>query len=328
MNRTSGRRDDGLSEGRPSGSYDDDAPPANEHTRLLPNRLDGDAPSHFLSPDDPAVTPYNLFAVRFTRYLTVFFALITLLWWVLQLVSMFITPPGLFTRGSGFFGFSYASVALATLIVTLMFFAAPSRAARVTSAVMSALLLANVIIILAVQKTRHEEAWTGIASVTWAFLVSVWALVSDQTVKWGKKEEEERLTGRPESRRTLLEWTQVLFATIGFAVLTVIVLLLTLALVLRALDAKVAPPGEMYWVDGDKYQIHLYCHGNETDSGGNKLPTVLFEGGEDPVEDGLWQFADNAVRNGSFSRYCFADRQHDRATQHRHHSRPAKLQRL
>ncbi|ROV97633.1 hypothetical protein VSDG_04668 [Cytospora chrysosperma] len=308
MNRTSGRRDDGPSEGRPSGSYDDDASSANEHTRLLPNRLDGDAPSHFLSPDDPAVTPYNLFAVRFTRYLTVFFALITLLWWVLQLVSMFITPPGLFTRGSGFFGFSYASVALATLIVTLMFFAAPSRAARVTSAVMSALLLANVIIILAVQKTRHEEAWTGIASVTWAFLVSVWALVSDQTVKWGKKEEEERLTGRPESRRTLLEWTQVLFATIGFAVLTVIVLLLTLALVLRALDAKVAPPGEMYWVDGDKYQIHLYCHGNETDSGGNKLPTVLFEGGEDPVEDGLWQFADNAVRNGSFSRYCFADR--------------------
>lgn len=311
MKRGSRRRDnnDGPSEDRPSESYVADPPPPNEHTRLLPNRLDDDLPHRgYLSPDDPAVTPYNLFAVRFTRYLTVFFALVTFLWWVLHLVSVFITPPGLFTRGSGFFGFSYASIALTTLIVALLFFAAPSRAARVLSIVMSILLLANVIIILAVQKTRHEEAWTGIASVTWAFLMSVWALIADRTVKWGKKEEEERLTGRPESRRTLLEWTQVLLATVGFAVLAVAALLLTLALVLRAVDAKVAPPGKMYWVDGDKYQIHLYCHGNETDSRGNKLPTVLFEGGEDPVEDGLWQFADNALRNGSFSRYCFADR--------------------
>lgn len=41
---------------------------------------------------------------------------------------------------------------------------------------------------------------------------------------------------------------------------------------------------------------------------GKKLPTVLFEGGETPVEDGLWQFADDAVNNGSISRYCFVDR--------------------
>ncbi|KAK7745313.1 hypothetical protein SLS53_002809 [Cytospora paraplurivora] len=311
MNRVFGRKDDNdrAAEARQSESYEEDAPPANEHTRLLPNRLDGDVPPRgYLSPDDPAVTPYNLFAVRFTRYLTIFFTIITFLWWVLQLVSVFITPPGLFTRGSGFFGFSYASVSLTILIVSLLFFAAPSRATRVLSVVISVLLLANVIIILAVQKTRHEEAWAGIASATWALLMSVWALVADQTVKWGKKEEEERLTGRPESRRTLLEWTEVLLSTIGFAVLTVAAVLLTLTLILRALDAKVAPPGELYWVDGDKYQIHLYCNGNKTDTQGNTLPTVLFEGGEDPVEDGLWQFADNALNNGSFSRYCFADR--------------------
>lgn len=314
MNRVFGKKDDNdrPSEGRPSESSYEDEPPTNERSRLLSNRLDGDAPPPprrgYLSPDDPAVTPYNLFAVRFTRYLTIFFALITFLLWVLQLVSMFITPPGLFTRGSGFFGFSYASIALTTLIVALLFFAEPSRAARVLSAVTSVLLLADVIIIIAVQKTRHEEAWTGIASVVWALLMSVWALVADRTVKWGKREEEERLTGRPETRRTLLEWTQVMLATIGFAVLSVIVLLLTLTLILRAVDAKVAPPGDLYWVDGDKYQIHLYCNGNGTDSQGKTLPTVLFEGGEDPVEDGLWQFADNALRNGSFSRYCFADR--------------------
>ncbi len=43
-------------------------------------------------------------------------------------------------------------------------------------------------------------------------------------------------------------------------------------------------------------------------SSGRKLPTVLFEGGENAVEHGLWQFAENALANGSIPRYCFADR--------------------
>ena len=296
--------DDGPVEPRSSESHD--GPPPDEHTRLLPNRLDSEPP--YLSPDDPAVSPYNLFTVRFFRYVTVFLTLITFSWWVLQLVSTFITPPGLHTRGSGFFAFSYASVALATLIVTLLFFAAPSKAARILSIITAGLLLLNMIIILAVTKTRHEEAWAGIASVIWALLMSLWTTAADRTVQWGKTEEEERLTGRPETRRTLLEWVEVFLSTVALFLLAIIGILMTCTLILRALDAKVPPPGELYWVDGDKYQIHLYCYGNETDTKGRKLPTVLFEGGEDPVENGLWQFADNAINNGSISRYCFADR--------------------
>lgn len=308
MKRVFGGRDntdDGPS-GRPSSSYDDDAPP-NEHSRLLPNRLDSDVPQ-YLSPDDPAVNPYNLFTVRFTRYLTIFFTFITFLWWILLLISIFITPPGLSTRGSGFYGFSYASVALTSLIVLLLFFSAPSKAARILAIVMAVLLLADMIMILTIPKIRHEEAWTGVASVIWALLMSAWTLIADRTVQWGKAEEEQRLTGREESRRTLFEWIEVLLSTIFFALLVVIAFLLTCTLIQRAIDAQITPPGVLYWVDGDKYQIHLHCYGNTTDAKGNKLPTVLFEGGEDPVEYGLWQLADNGVANGSFSRYCFADR--------------------
>jgi len=147
--------------GRSSESLDR-APP-DEHTRLLPNRLDSDRP--FLTPDDPAVTPYNLFTVRAVRYFTIFLTLLTFLWWILLLVAIFITPPGLQTRGSPFFAFSYASVALSTLITTLLFFAAPSKSVRVLAAVSAFLLLVNMIIIVSVQRTRHEEAWVGIASV-------------------------------------------------------------------------------------------------------------------------------------------------------------------
>lgn len=148
----------------------------------------------------------------------------------------------------------------------------------------------------------------GTVSVVWSLLISLWTLLVDRTVKWGKAEEEERLTGRAETRRTLVEWLEVLIATIAYSIMTAAAVLLTLTIILRALDAGVAPPGKRYWVDSNQYQIHVHCHGNKTDYKGHELPTVLFEAGEQPVEQGLWQFADNAVTNGSIARYCFADR--------------------
>lgn len=139
--------------------------------------------------------------------------------------------------------------------------------------------------------------------------MSVWTLVTDRLVEWGKTEEEERLTGRAESRRSLKEWMAVLASLISLVVLVLVVLLMTATLVLRALDAGLAPPGNLYWVDGDKYLVHVYCQGNHTeDKHGRRLPTVLLEGGEEPVENGLWQFADQALNNGSIDRYCFVDR--------------------
>ncbi|KAI0022196.1 hypothetical protein F4780DRAFT_734538 [Xylariomycetidae sp. FL0641] len=173
---------------------------------------------------------------------------------------------------------------------------------------MGFLLLIDTVLLISVEKTRHEEGWVGMVSVVWAFLTAAWTLGTDRLVEWGKEEEEERLTGRAESRRSLGEWAAVLISTITMAVFAIVAFLTTCTLILRALDAGLAPPGKLYWVDGGKYMLHVYCHGNETNANGTKLPTVLLEAGDGPVEDGLWQFADNAIKNGSISRYCFVDR--------------------
>jgi len=242
------------------------------------------------------------------RWVTVALAILTFVWWVLMLVSMFVTPPGIHARGSPFFAFGYASIALFSLVIALLFFAVPSKPERALSLVTAGLLLVNVIVVLAVSRTRHEEVWSGVASVTWAALMAVWLVAVDRTVQWGKSEEEERLTGRAETRRTLLEWIQVLLSSICLTAMVLAVLLMTITLTLRALDSRLEIPGKRYWVDESKYQIHVYCTGNETDAQGNRTTTVLLEGGEDPVEYGLWQFADNALKNGSIARYCFADR--------------------
>ncbi|KAI1356499.1 mitochondrial integral membrane protein [Xylaria sp. FL0043] len=303
-----GDQNDGGSDytsARDSPNAERDSAPPNEHTRLLPNRVES---AVFLSPDDPAVSPYNLWSVRITRYFTIFFTLVGFAWWTILLVSTFVTPPGFYTRGSGFFPFSYASLALANLLFTLLFFAVPSKAVRIASIVTSVLLLINAIILVSVHQTRYEEGWVGIASVLWALLTAIWTLGTDRLVEWGKYEEEERLTGRAETRRTVTEWIAVLISTFTMVILAVVVFLMSCTLLLRALDAGLAAPGKLYWVDGDKYRLHVYCHGNHTDQFGSKLPTVLLEGGEGPVEDGLWDFAENAVKNGSISRYCFVDR--------------------
>lgn len=212
------------------------------------------------------------------------------------------------SRGSGFFDFSYTTLTLGLLLIVLLFFATPSKAAQVTCLVLAVILLVDMIIIVAVPRLRLEEGWVGIASIVWATIISFWTVFTDRIVTWGKREEEERLTGRSESRRTLREWCAVATSTVILIVLGVVAVLLTATLILRSRDASLAPPGERFYVDGDKYQIHVFCEGNSTNSKGKTVPTVLFDSGDGPFAGGMSQIALGALANGSISRYCYSDR--------------------
>ena len=213
------------------------------------------------------------------------------------------------SRGSGFFDFSYTTLTVGNLLIAILFFTVPSKPMEILTLLVSAFLLIDMIIILAVPRVRLEEGWVGIASVIWAAVIALYNVMTDRVVAWGKKEEEERLTGRHESRRTLREWCAVLTATVIMVVMTVIVILLTATLILRSRDASLDPPGKRYLVDGEKYEIHLACVGNVTyDADGKRTPTVLLEGGENPVEDGMDDWVYAAYKNGTIDRYCYYDR--------------------
>lgn len=213
------------------------------------------------------------------------------------------------SRGSGFFDFSYTTLTIGNLMVAILFFSIPSKPMEIGSLIVAAFLLIDMIIILAVPRVRVEEGWVGIASVVWATMIALYNVLTDRVVAWGKKEEEERLTGRQESRRTLREWCAVLTASIIMVVMIIVAILLTATLILRSRDAGLAPPGERYYVDGDKYQIHLECVGDVTyDAEGKPNPTVLLEGGEDPLEYTFEHWVYNAYKNGTIPRYCYYDR--------------------
>ncbi|KAF2863436.1 hypothetical protein K470DRAFT_255138 [Piedraia hortae CBS 480.64] len=276
-----------------------------ERDRLLRPRQ----PEGFLDPDDPAVSPYNLWSVRALRFLSLLFLAITFVWWVILLVSIFVSPPGLHTRGSGFFDFAYTCLTMGLLLVSLLFFSAPSMAMRVCQGIVAFILLIDLIIIVSVRKIRHEEGPPGIASVIWATLMAAWCVLLDRVVTWGKHEEEERLTGRAETRRTLQEWLKVFCATIILAVYIAIVVLMTGTLIIRTQDATLPMTGDRYSVDGGKYDVHLGCVGNvTTDSKGRRTPTLLLEAGEAPLEYDFEYWAYSAWKNGTIDRYCYWDR--------------------
>lgn len=171
--------------------------------------------------------------------------------------------------------------------------------------VLAIVLLTDMCIILGVGRIRLEEGWVGVATVVWATFISLYAILQNACVTWGKKEEEERLTGREEPRRSIKEWTAVMSEIVLIGVLSLIAILLTATLILRARDASLPPPGSKYYVNDETYQVHLACVGNTTDT--NK-PTILIEGGESPVEQSLQPFIDSVYLSGSIPRYCYWDR--------------------
>lgn len=213
------------------------------------------------------------------------------------------------SRGSGFFDVSYTTLTAGLLLNGILFFSAPSRAIEILNLVIAVLLLADVIIISATSRIRLEEGWVGIASVIWATLMALYNVVTDRVVAWGKQEEEERLTGRKESRRTLREWCAVLTSSVIIGILALVALLLTATLILRARDSSLEAAGQRWLVDGDKYAVHLDCVGSvTTDAAGHRSPTILIEAGEAPFEDTFDNWIYGVYKNGTINRYCYWDR--------------------
>lgn len=266
---------------------------SNERTRLI-------------STDDDAVsiTPYNLLIVRNLRRLTLLFLVISFAWWIVNVISVFVTFSNkVHARGSGFTQLTFATISVFLLLFNLMFFATPSKAQRIVALSISVFLLVDFVIIIAIGRLRTDEGWIGIASVLWASLIGAWTVMTDRVVEYGKEEEEERLLGHVQTRRTLAEWSKVLVSLIAFVVLLVVVVLTWMTLILRAHDGTLAAPGEKYWVNGKSYQVHIACSGNKS-----TLPTVLLEGGENSVEYRMLPWALEAQQQYKLGQVCYWDR--------------------
>ncbi|KAI5284182.1 hypothetical protein KEM52_003027 [Ascosphaera acerosa] len=250
------------------------------------------------------VSPYNLRSMRVLHGLTGLLLLATTAWYLLLLVSLFVTLPGMSSRGSGFFPLAWAAHAIATVLVGFVFFAVPSAPLAVCSAAAAFFLLLNALLLLCTPRIRLEEGWAGMASVGAALALAAYLLLQTRSVGRRVRREERRLTGREEARRPLREWLLVALQLAIMAVLVAVPVLTMSTLALRARDASLAPPGTRYWVQRDSMQVHLHCVG---DAGAN-VTTVIAEAGEAPAGAGLAQWLESARRAGRLQRYCTWDR--------------------
>src|SRR5438034_1443374 len=107
---------------------------------------------------------------------------------------MFLTPPGMNARGSGFSVFSYTTLAIGNILIALLFFTIPSKPMMIWASLLSGLLVISVLIILGVPRLRVEEGWVGIASVAWTTLMAFYLVAQTHLVARGNQEEEVRLT--------------------------------------------------------------------------------------------------------------------------------------
>ena len=127
-------------------------------------------------------------------------------------------------------------------------------------------------------------------------------------VEYGKREEEERLTGRRATRHSFRQWCSVFAGSILLIVFLVVTILFTINLSIRARDNTLSAPGELFAVDNNKYRVHIHCVGNSTNARGHKAVTVFLEGGEDPIEGSLASWIDDAYKAHTIQRYCYWDR--------------------
>ncbi|RPA81361.1 hypothetical protein BJ508DRAFT_414800 [Ascobolus immersus RN42] len=256
-------------------------------------------------PNPLEVDAYNLQSVRVLRYFTIFFLSITGLWLLLLLISIFATPPGMSTRGSGYTELFFATFTFVTLLIETLFFIVPSQFSVLMSVLLVVTLLVDTIMVVAVGQLRSQAGWVGVVSLAWAALMSSWIVVCGKVVEEVREEEEIRVNRVMETRRTVGEWSGVLVSSILYVGLFVVALMLTIQLGLNASDGALHVPGKKVFVDGSRYQLHVFCSSPPLNT---SQPTFLVESGDLPVQSGLESLLMEAHQDGLISRYCYYDR--------------------
>ncbi|KAI5811853.1 hypothetical protein BZA77DRAFT_376954 [Pyronema omphalodes] len=281
---------------------------ADERTALLSSGSPAPNP-HAVDPDDPAVTPYNRLSVRSMRWATIGLLVLALGWWLVLLVNVFVTVPGLFMRSGGWGAFGFSTLSVLLLLVLLLFYATPSRSERLILTTISFFLFICSLLIL-LSPLRRNESWPGILSVFLALFTSIWAIITDSIVEHGKAEEEERLTGRAETRKSLKEWCSIFFGSGLFAVFLVASVLMMSNLAIEVRDYTLKQPGDMVMIGSGNsgYRLHLYCSPSQADdiayADRNKTTTtVLIETGSAPALTRM----ESWIKQTPY-RYCYYDR--------------------
>ncbi|ABN67001.2 predicted protein [Scheffersomyces stipitis CBS 6054] len=262
----------------------------------------------FLDPDDPIVSPLNLYNVQLMKIgVTVLIFFNAIVGFALILTD-FISIPGLNNRGKSFLELDLILVALLTNAITLWCFTVPVYYDRILGYITGGLLLLDLLVIGVVTYTRHQFGWIGIIILIWTGLnVLVNALV-DYWVEREKRVQEVRYTGRVEKRWSLSELLIALVKITVKLFLLWVVWCISLTFWLQTFDSHEKPWGKMVAVNDNSFKVHLACFGNVHNNTKSSQPIILVEGGQMIATEVFQEWIEELYHLNKIDRYCIWDR--------------------
>ncbi|ODV92389.1 hypothetical protein CANCADRAFT_56062 [Tortispora caseinolytica NRRL Y-17796] len=294
-----------------------------ESTRLLPSEGRGLAS---LSPDQ-VLNPYDAFLVRFFYGLTIALIVLSLMWWIIQILNVFVTLPGLYSPGGGFTSLGYTEICVISLILSLLFFSIPSTIDLHLCVSMACVAAFDLILIVASKRLRREEGLYGILTAVATVVVLAWTSIIAHMVRFEKQKQVVQLTedisdrthaqqsNEPDSMyalrhklqhlRPMSEWFLVVISFLLRFLLLISIVLGTLLLILRLYDGSLKPEGDIVPVEDGLFNVHIWCRGNISDS--TKKPVLFLESSHVSSEK-FSGWADELINDGSIPGYCSWDR--------------------
>ncbi|CCH41792.1 putative membrane protein [Wickerhamomyces ciferrii] len=259
-----------------------------------------------LSPDDPGVSPLNVSNVKIAKLLLNTFSFLSTIWFILLLLSDFVSIPGLNNKGRSFLEINFVLVSLYSTLTTLAFFKIPSKLERLLGYITAGVIGFVIILLLLFQ--REQMGKVGTLSALWAFLTIIFTSISEYLVEQGKIHEEIRLTGRVETRRTLTEWVVIFIRNVFKTVLLIYVSFISLNVILHVFDTlRVKPWGELVPVEEDSFRLHLSCFGDVSTNESSSQPILLLESGHNSNEE-FSEWVEELYHLNKIDRYCIYDR--------------------
>ncbi|EGV61673.1 alpha/beta-hydrolase [Yamadazyma tenuis ATCC 10573] len=259
----------------------------------------------FVSPDDPIVSPLNLYWVRTVKFIIRVMWITNVVLFFILLLSDFVAIPGLNNRGRSFLEIDLVILSGLTNLLTYWCFTVPAYYERVLGYVTAGLLGVDFLVMFSVTYLRHQFGFIGNFLMLWTLATVLFNCYADYTVERAKVYQEIRYTGRPENRKTFFEAIVISFKFLIKLVLFVIIWNISLNLWLMAFDTHEKPPGKMVAVNNDQFKLHLSCYGDMTNG---SQPIVLVEGGQTTSSEEFQEWIEELYDLNKLERYCFYDR--------------------
>lgn len=289
-------------------------------TEPLINNRHGGRGRDYVDPDDPIVSPLNLYKIQILRYGLLIGLVFNTLLFLGFFITDFVSIPGFNNRGKSFLELDLVILNIFTDILTLWCFIVPAYYERILGYVNFALVSIDFIVIFTIPKLRDQFGLIGNFLIIWTLANILINCFADYWVEESKKTQEIKYTGRIETRRSLYE---LFVMTIKIIVKLIILLIfwnISLTIWLSAFDTHEKPWGEMVSINEGDFKVHLSCYGDVYDSNSsstfdkpdddkpNKQPILLLEGGQLTSDEVFQEWVQELFHLNKIDRYCIWDR--------------------